>query len=134
MIADNGTRNNVDNESDVQVQSWLAEYDRPDVFLSDLLCDRHADDPKRIALLYEDATGEKRTYTFADLRDLSARFAGVLAKLGVAPGDRVATLLPKSPELLIATLALWRLGAIDVPLFTGPLTLGCAKPLRNAST
>src|SRR5205823_5749857 len=53
-----------------------------------------------------------------ELRDRSSRFAGVLASLGVARGDRVATLLPRSPELVIATLALWRLGAVHVPLFT----------------
>jgi acetyl-CoA synthetase len=58
------------------------------------------------------------TYSFREMRDRSARFAGVLRSLGVGRGDRVATLLPKSPELMIATLGLWRLGAVHVPLFT----------------
>src|SRR5262249_62386295 len=74
--------------------------------------------PERDALLYEDAAGREERLTFGDLRERSARFAGLLRDLGVAAGDRVATLLPKSPELVVATLGLWRLGAIHVPLFT----------------
>ena len=105
-------------ETRVQVQAWLREYGGPDVAVARLLCDRHAQDPERMALWYEDAAGKEARYTFAELRDLSARCAGVLQSLGVSKGDRVATLLPKTPELLIATLALWRLGAVHVPLFT----------------
>jgi acetyl-CoA synthetase len=47
----------------------------------------------------------------------SRRFAGALKSLGVGKGDRVATFLPKGPELLIASTAIWRLGAVQVPLF-----------------
>jgi acetyl-CoA synthetase len=101
-----------------QVQAWLSESGGATVPLAHLLCDRYAADPTRVALRYEDATGNEQTYTFAELRDTSARFAGVLAGLGVARGDRVATLLPRSPELIIACLGLWRLGAAQVPLFT----------------
>jgi acetyl-CoA synthetase len=100
------------------VEGWLREYGGPRIAVAHLLCDRHAVDPRRVALRYEDATGREETYTFAELRDLSARFAGVVAELGVGPGDRVATLLPKSPELVIAILGLWRLGCTLVPLFT----------------
>jgi acetyl-CoA synthetase len=118
MITDTGTRVDTASEDEAKVRTWLAEYGGPEVVLAELLCDRHAADPKRIALRYEDAAGQERAYTFAELRDLSARCAGVLASLGVGRGDRVATLLPKSPELMLATLALWRLGAAHVPLFT----------------
>ena len=105
-------------DAQAQVQAWLREFSGADVALAHLLCDRHAQEPDRVALVYEDATGHEATYTFAALRDLSARSAGVLHDLGVSPGARVATLLPRSPELLITTLALWRLGAVYVPLFT----------------
>ena len=105
-------------DAQVQVQTWLKEYGGPDVAVAHLLCDRHAQEPDRVALMYEDAAGRATRYTFAELRDLSARCAGVLRALGVAKGVRVATLLPKTPELLITTLALWRLGAVQVPLFT----------------
>src|SRR4051812_7077551 len=105
MITHDTIRDHVDQQSAAHVQSWLDEYGGPSIGLAHLLCDRHAADPTRVALRYESATGEERPYTFAELRDLSARFAGVLAGLGVARGDRVATLLPKSPELMVATLA-----------------------------
>ena len=64
--------------------------------------------------------------TFHQLQEHSSRFAGVLQDLGVVKGDRVAVLLPKIPELLIAVLAIWRLGAVYVPLFTafGPVAIG----------
>jgi acetyl-CoA synthetase len=65
-----------------------------------------------------DAAGKQESLTFADLRDRSAQFAGVLRDLGVRTNDRVATLLPRTPELLIAMLAIWRIGAVHVPLFT----------------
>jgi acetyl-CoA synthetase len=100
------------------VGGWLREYGGPQIPVAHLLCDRHAADPRRIAMRYEDATGREETFTFAELRDLSARFAGVLAGLGVVPGDRVATLLPKSPELVIAILGIWRLGCTHLSLFT----------------
>src|SRR5699024_593059 len=48
----------------------------------------------------------------------SRQFAYVLQTYGVEKGDRVSVLLPKGPELLISVLAIWRLGAIHVPLFT----------------
>jgi acetyl-CoA synthetase len=102
----------------VQVRTWLKEYGRPEVAIVHLLCDRHAQAPDTVALVYEDAAGREARYTFSELRDLSAKWASVLYGLGVTKGERVATLLPKTPELLITTLALWRLGAVYVPLFT----------------
>jgi acetyl-CoA synthetase len=101
-----------------RVRDWLDAYDRPAVAVADLLCDRHATDGTRLALRYEDASRRATRLTFFELLDRSARFAGVLRDLGVGKGDRVATLLPKTPELLIAVLGIWRLGAVHVPLFT----------------
>jgi acetyl-CoA synthetase len=101
-----------------QIDAWQTEHTGPSVSVADLLCDRHATSPDRLALRYEDAAGTASAHPFAEMRDRSARFASVLGAMGVAKGDRVATLLPKSPELMIATLAIWRLGAIHVPLFT----------------
>src|SRR5205823_317006 len=55
---------------------------------------------------------------FGELRESSARLAQGLAGLGVGTGDRVATLMGKSADLVISVLAIWRLGAVHVPLFT----------------
>lgn len=98
------------------------------VRLGHLLCDRHADAGRDAppAMLHESAAGRSSRLSFGELSDYSRRFATVLQALGVRKGTPVAILLPKGPEYLIATLALWRLGSIQVPLFTtyGAQTIG----------
>jgi acetyl-CoA synthetase len=79
-------------------------------------CDRHS--PSRVALLWEGSDERSQTYTFQQLKEHSARLANFLRSAGVQPGDRVAGLLPRVPELLILTLGTWRLGAVYQPLFT----------------
>ena len=80
-------------------------------------CDRHANSGK-IALRWEGENGESEEYSFADLKDHSARLASFFQQQGVRPGDRIACLLPRTPELFMTALAVWRLGAVYVPLFT----------------
>ena len=80
-------------------------------------CDRHAQ-PGRVALFWEGSDGRSETYTFEELKEHSARLANFLQDAGVRPGDRVAGLLPRIPELLILILGTWRLGAVYQPLFT----------------
>jgi acetyl-CoA synthetase len=80
-------------------------------------CDRWAG-TGRVALRWEDAQGRKAEWTFAQLRDASARFANFLKDRGIGPGDRVAGMLPRIPDLLIAVLGTWRAGAVYQPLFT----------------
>lgn len=83
-----------------------------------LCCDRHSRDEDRIALRHRDLQGRLRNWTFAELSRHSSRLAAALETMGVGKGDRVAGLLPRSPELLILVLATWRLGAVYQPLFT----------------
>jgi acetyl-CoA synthetase len=80
-------------------------------------CDRHVA-PGRIALEWESQDGRRANYTFAQLQELSARFAGFLTSCGVQAGDVVAGLLPRTPELLVIILGTWRAGAVYQPLFT----------------
>ena len=80
------------------------------------VCDRH--EPDRLALIYRDEAGTVRDFTFGALRRLSSRLANLLAAQGIGRGDRVGILLPQCPETAIAHLAVYRLGAIAVPLFT----------------
>ncbi|MNO31113.1 Acetyl-coenzyme A synthetase [compost metagenome] len=80
-------------------------------------CDRHAGTDKT-ALIWEDRDGNSERYSFEQLRALAARFATVLKAQGVGAGDRVAGLMPRTPELLVTVLATWRLGAVYQPLFT----------------
>lgn len=72
-----------------------------------------ASDPDRVALI-NDVTGE--TLTFGELAKRSDAFAGGLKRLGVKPGDRVAILLPQSFETVVTHCAVYKLGAIAVPL------------------
>ncbi|HEV2597943.1 AMP-binding protein [Sphingopyxis sp.] len=72
----------------------------------------------RTALRWTSEDGRREDWTFEQLRDRSSRLANLLAAQGVAPGDRVAGLLPRTPELLVTILATWRLGAVYQPLFT----------------
>ena len=84
--------------------------------------DRHveAGNGDRAALIYDSpVTGTKRTYTYAQLLDEVARFAGVLAGLGVGRGDRVVVYMPMVPEAAIAMLACARLGAVHSVVFGG---------------
>ncbi|MEV6948083.1 propionyl-CoA synthetase [Streptomyces sp. NPDC051172] len=64
-------------------------------------------------------TGTRRTYTYAQLRDEVAAFAGGLSQLGVGCGDRVVIYMPMIPEAAIAMLACARIGAIHSVVFGG---------------
>jgi propionyl-CoA synthetase len=84
--------------------------------------DRHADGGRggQPALIYDSpVTGTQRTYTYSELRDEVARFAGVLRSLGVATGDRVVVYMPMVPEAVISMLACARLGAVHSVVFGG---------------
>jgi acetyl-CoA synthetase len=79
-------------------------------------CRRWADEPGRLALRWEDESGETRALTYAELQQAANRASNVLRGLGVARGDRVALILPQRPETVVAYLACFQMGAIAVPL------------------
>ena len=84
--------------------------------------DRHVEAGRgdRPALIHDSAmTGAKRTLSFQQLRDQTAKFAGGLAALGVGKGDRVIIYMPMVPEAAIAMLACARIGAIHSVVFGG---------------
>ncbi len=80
-------------------------------------CDRHVQ-PGRVALVWENKDAQRARVTFARLKERSAQLANFLRARGVRPGDRVAGLLPRIPELLVVALGTWRAGAVYQPLFT----------------
>ena len=74
----------------------------------------------RPALIYDSpVTGARRRFTYAELRDRVARFAGALAARGVGRGDRVVIYMPMVPEAAIAMLACARIGAVHSVVFGG---------------
>ncbi|MCF7551489.1 propionyl-CoA synthetase [Pseudonocardia sp. WMMC193] len=84
--------------------------------------DRHvaAGRGDQAALIYDSpVTGTQRTYTYGELTEEVARFAGVLRGLGVGVGDRVVVYMPMVPEAAIAMLACARLGAVHSVVFGG---------------
>ena len=75
---------------------------------------------KQLALIYDSpVTATVRAFTYLELRDAVARFAGALRQQGVEKGDRVIIYMPMVPEAVIAMLACARLGAIHSVVFGG---------------
>jgi acetyl-CoA synthetase len=91
--------------------------------------DRHAAGPSgaRVALRCHRRDGTVRELTYAALAEESARFAGVLRRLGVGPGERVFAATGPIPELYVAAFGALRSRAVFCPLFTafGP------EPMRE---
>ena len=71
----------------------------------------------RTTLFMETVSGER--FSYGDIEAMSALYAGLLAELGVQPGDRVAVQVEKSPEAIVLYLATLRAGAAFLPLNTG---------------
>jgi acetyl-CoA synthetase len=80
------------------------------------VCDRR--NASDLALIFLDEQHRERRYSFGDIRLLANRFANVLRGRGMVRGDRLAILLPQSPETAIAHIAAFKAGLISVPLFT----------------
>src|SRR5881394_3244246 len=90
-----------------------------------------ADQP---ALIYDSpVTGTIKTFTYRELRDAVARFAGVLLGQGVGRGDRVIIYLPMVPEAAIAMLACARIGAIHSVVFGGFASHELATRISHAA-
>ncbi|ALG09617.1 AMP-binding protein [Kibdelosporangium phytohabitans] len=99
-----------------RVADLLAVHGDRQASTADLLCLRHPSDAVAFTVIQPDLTGQD--LTFGELGDRSGRLASAFAALGVGRGDRVATLMGKSADLVVTLLAIWRLGAVHVPLFT----------------
>ena len=84
--------------------------------------DRHVDGGRaeQAALIYDSPlTESKRTFTYRELRDETALFAGVLAANGITRGDRVIIYMPMIPESIVAVMACARIGAVHSVVFGG---------------
>jgi len=85
--------------------------------------DRHVEEGRadQAALIYDSPVtcNTVKTFTFRELRDEVAKFAGVLVANGVGKGDRVIIYMPMVPETAIAMLACARIGAVHSVVFGG---------------
>src|SRR5262249_39662074 len=81
------------------------------------VCDRWAaDDPSRLALVNVLADGTQQEIRFGWLKERSDRLANALSAHGGARGGRVALLLPQTPEVVASHVAVYKLGAVALPL------------------
>jgi acetyl-CoA synthetase len=82
--------------------------------------DRHAEGPlaDKPALIWLGEQGGERTFTYAQMKKESARFANVLASLGFEKGERIFTLSTRLPELYIAAIGILKHRSVMCPLFS----------------
>jgi acetyl-CoA synthetase len=83
--------------------------------------DRHARGPtgKKPAVIWEGEDGAVRVLTYEELSSETNRLAHALKELGVGRGDTVGIFLPMVPEIVAAFLAVAKIGAMLVPIFSG---------------
>jgi acetyl-CoA synthetase len=97
------------------LREWF-EWEIPSQFnISRYICDRW-DGSNRVAIFARHPTGATTTYSFGDLTRYTDRLTRHLDAAGIEAGDRVAVNTPQKPETLIAHIAIWKLGAISVPI------------------
>ena len=80
-------------------------------------CLRHPTD--KPAVIWEGEDGAVRTWTYGELRAQVDGLAALLADRGIRPGDAVGIYLPMLPETIATVLAVAKLGAVFLPLFSG---------------
>ena len=104
----------------MEEKPWFKSYDPgmpytlqpyPERTLLDAVRDTVQLRPKHTALIFKG-----RRMSFAELEQLSNAFGTALVNLGVAKGERVALLIPNSPQAVIAQLGAWKAGAIVCPI------------------
>lgn len=120
-------------EVDLQdrVAALLLDYGHENASAAELLCDRHDPSAKAYSIVTPDLTSVIVTY--GELRTESERLAASFFAMGLRPGDRIATLMGKSRTFLVTLQAIWRLGAVHVPLFTAFATPAIAMRLEAAA-
>ena len=80
------------------------------------VCDRHAADPDKIALIGEGPGGKTWRMTFREVQRKANQLANVFVSLGLAKGDRVMLLLGQNPWTAIGHVACWKAGLVSVPV------------------
>ncbi|HEV8618293.1 MAG TPA: AMP-binding protein [Candidatus Udaeobacter sp.] len=86
----------------------------------------------RLAIKSEIEDGTTRTVTYKALREQVDEMAGALRGLGLGKGDAIGVFMPMVPEIVIAMLAIIKIGAIFLPLFSGFGAAAIVSRLRDA--
>lgn len=126
------TPSQVLDDSQAPFYRWFADGE---LNTCDNCLDRHVDAGRGecLALIHDSPVTQSVTrYTYAELRDAVARFAGAIRDQGVVAGDRVIIYMPMIPEAAIAMLACARLGAVHSVVFGGFAGAELAKRIDDA--
>ena len=101
---------------------WATWFVGGTLNVAETCLDQHADDPTRsgdAAIVWSGEGGETRELSWEGLRALTDGIAAGLASRGVGPGDAVGLYMPMVPETVAALLAVAKLGARFLPIFSG---------------
>src|SRR3712207_4826578 len=98
--------------------------------------DRHANGANRdkVAIIWESEQGETKNITYAELAQEVNRFANVLKREGVQKGDRVTIYMSRVPELLVAMLAVTKIGAMHSVVYGGFSTEALHSRIEDAQS
>lgn len=99
-----------------EIADLVRRHTSDSLSIAEALCDRHPADA--VAFFGVDPSLAVTNLTYGELGERSRRLASVLRRRGVRAGTRVGVLMGKNLQLPVVLLALWRLGAVHVPLFT----------------
>src|SRR5207237_799635 len=86
----------------------------------------------RLAIKSETEDGTARTLTYKSLREQTNRMAAALRSLGLGEGDAIGVFMPMVPEIVIAMLAIIKIGGIFLPLFSGFGVSAIVSRLKDA--
>jgi acetyl-CoA synthetase len=112
---------------------WARWFTGGSINLAHNCLDRWAErTPDKPAVAWEGEEGDARLVTYAELLAMTNRLANGLRALGVQNGDRVGIFMPMAPEIVAATLACAKLGAIYLPCFSGYAAEAVATRLQDA--
>ncbi|WP_414830484.1 propionyl-CoA synthetase [Alteromonas sp. H39] len=106
-------------KDDHGIDRWFSDGEMNTAYMA---LDYHVENGRadQVAIIYDSPVAQrKQQYTYLQLRDAVAIFAGALRDKGVEKGDRVVIYMPMIPEAVIAMLAVARLGAIHSVVFGG---------------
>jgi acetyl-CoA synthetase len=112
---------------------WATWFIGGQLNLAEVCVDRHATaDPQRPAIVWEGEDGERRRWTYSELRHHVDALAFTLSGRGIGPDDAVGIFMPMLPETVAAVLAVAKIGAVFLPLFSGYGAEAVASRLNDA--
>jgi len=99
------------------------------------MLDKYADTPTddKIAIKSETEDGTSRVLTYKELREEVNKMAGALRSLGLGKGDAIGVFMPMVAEIVIAMLAIIKIGGIFLPLFSGFGASAIVSRLKDAN-